>query len=65
MDPEASADLEDEAAVYASMHKKNPSGVPKLVGLYDDLDDGIHVLVTTDVGQSLDEHAEPLHGDQR
>jgi hypothetical protein len=49
--------LRHEAAVYSELRKGEfgPSrGIPNMVGLYDDLDDEALVLVTTDVGDSLD-----------
>jgi hypothetical protein len=52
--------LKHEAAVYESFREAKVNGVPTLLGLFDDLDDSIHVLVTTDVGQSLNNNVEPL-----
>jgi hypothetical protein len=49
--------LRHEATVYSVLRngKHFPAGgIPNMVGLYDDLDDEALVLVTTDVGDSLD-----------
>jgi hypothetical protein len=46
--------LAEEAVAYASMHQASLREIPTLVGLFDDVDDDVHVLVTSDVGRSLD-----------
>jgi hypothetical protein len=56
LDVEEKAALRREATVYRELHKLTSlpgSGTPSFVGLYDDVDDGVLVLVTTDVGDSL------------
>jgi hypothetical protein len=49
--------LRHEAGVYSELSKGKYGllrGMPNMVGLYNDLDDEALVLVTTDVGDSLD-----------
>jgi hypothetical protein len=45
---EAKVALAHEASVYASLRKAGVNGIPRLIGLFDDLDDDSHILVTTD-----------------
>jgi hypothetical protein len=56
LDVEEKAALQEEATVYRELRKVTDlpgSGIPSFVGLYDDVDDGVLVLVTTDVGDAL------------
>jgi hypothetical protein len=56
LDVEEKAALQEEATVYHELRKVTDlpgSGIPSFVGLYDDVDDGVLVLVTTDVGDAL------------
>jgi hypothetical protein len=59
---EAAKDLlTQEAKAYTSLRKRDVrAGIPSLIGLFDDVDDNVHVLVTTDAGNTLDKHRRPL-----
>jgi hypothetical protein len=68
MESETKSALKHEAEVYACLNQVDSQpggGIPNLVGLFDDLDGGLHVLVTIDVGESLDYYTEPLNDYQR
>jgi serine/threonine protein kinase len=49
--------LASEADIYTALHQANIPNIPRLVGLFEDIDNDAHVLVTTDVGESLEDES--------
>jgi hypothetical protein len=52
--------LIQEAQIYDKLQKHNISGVPVLVGLFNDIDDQVPILVTTYAGEEIDNPSDSL-----